>query len=239
MNLEISTQTSDVVTATMSSIEIVALINNLRDEDKAELHHRTFMTKVSKVLGEDAQNFLHIYKDSMNRDQRCFNLPKREASLMVMSESYEVQAKVYDRMVELEKAIQTPAAPAFVTRSQLIQIALEQEINIEKQAKEIEVAKPAVEMVERYVVAQGNKCFTEAAKVLRYKPHDLAQRLHQEGVIFKRGNVWLPYAVHENAGRFAVKTYEANGRTYSQTRVTPKGLVWIGEKYPSLNVTQT
>jgi len=88
---------------TMSSLEIVKIINDAREDGRAELAHSDFMKKVVKVLGEDAGKFSSIYKDSMNRDKPCYSLPKRETHLMVMSESYKVQAIVYDRMVELEK----------------------------------------------------------------------------------------------------------------------------------------
>lgn len=89
---------------TMSSVELVQLINDMREEGKAELRHDTFLAKVEKVLGEAHQNFLGTYKDRSNRESKCYHLPKREASLMVMSESYAVQAKVYDRWQELENA---------------------------------------------------------------------------------------------------------------------------------------
>jgi hypothetical protein len=89
---------------TLSSLELVAIINNLREEDAAELQHYDFTKKIVKVLGEkDAGKFSGIYKDSMNRDRPCYFLPKREASLMVMSESYKIQAAVYDRLQELEQ----------------------------------------------------------------------------------------------------------------------------------------
>jgi hypothetical protein len=45
--------------ATMSSVELVSIINKLRVEGQAELLHKSFLTKVVKVLGDVvAQNFL-------------------------------------------------------------------------------------------------------------------------------------------------------------------------------------
>ncbi len=97
MNLSTTTQ------QTMLSTEIVKIINDMREEGAAELRHDTFMAKVAKVLGEAAQNFLASYKGKDGTTRKCYALPKREANLMVMSESYAVQAAVYDRMVELEQ----------------------------------------------------------------------------------------------------------------------------------------
>lgn len=102
---EVSNQ-SDI--KTMSSIELVKIINDMREEGAAVLTHDNFMKKVVKVLGEvGAVKFNATYRDVQNKERPCYALPKREAHLMVMSESYKVQAAVYDKMVELEqKAIE-------------------------------------------------------------------------------------------------------------------------------------
>lgn len=87
----------------MSSVEIVKIINDMRDEGTAVLRHSDFLVKIKKVLGEDlATKFFGARIDSRGKEQPCYFLPKREAHLMVMSENYKVQAAVYDRMVELE-----------------------------------------------------------------------------------------------------------------------------------------
>lgn len=96
---EISTQPVQ----TMSSLEIVAVINELRPEGSAEMLHKNFMAKLEKHPGIDSAKFLAQYKDSTGRTLKCYNLPKREAELMVMSESLEVQTRVYDRMTALEQ----------------------------------------------------------------------------------------------------------------------------------------
>jgi len=87
---------------TMSSVELVDFINSQRHEGDAELRHDHFMAKVPKVLGVDAPNFLGTQKYGNNNVREVYNFPKREACLMAMSYSYELQAKVFDRMTELE-----------------------------------------------------------------------------------------------------------------------------------------
>lgn len=87
---------------TMTSVELVAVINSMREEGKAELLHKNFMVRLEGHPGIDSAKFLAQYKDSTGRMLKCYHLPKREAELMVLSESLAVQAKVYDRMVELE-----------------------------------------------------------------------------------------------------------------------------------------
>lgn len=101
----------DLITAapaqvTMTSLELVDYINSLRDEGASLLTHADFMKKVPKVLSEkDAGFFSDIYFDTYGREQRCYKFPKREACLMAMSYSYELQAKVYDYMTALENKL--------------------------------------------------------------------------------------------------------------------------------------
>lgn len=92
--------------ATMSSIELVAVINELREAGRAELRHDNFMVKIESHPAIDSPKFLgHVQVPGPNgssRKSKCYHLPKREVELMVMSESLAVQGRVYDRMVELE-----------------------------------------------------------------------------------------------------------------------------------------
>lgn len=88
---------------TMSSVELVEIINELRPEGAAELRHDNFITKIEKHPGIDAPKFLGTQKYGNGNTRKIYNLPKREAELMVMSESLEVQTRVYDRMTALEQ----------------------------------------------------------------------------------------------------------------------------------------
>ncbi len=89
---------------TMTSLELVEFINSQREDSASELRHSDFLDKTVKVLGlEMSESFRSSYMDSMNRQKPCYRFPKREACLMAMSYSYELQAKVFDRMTELEE----------------------------------------------------------------------------------------------------------------------------------------
>lgn len=99
MNALIST----VNPVTMTSLELVDYINSQRGEGEAELRHSDFLAKVPNVLGGGERNFSSTYRDVQNKERPCYAFPKREACLMAMSYSYELQAKVFDRMTELEQ----------------------------------------------------------------------------------------------------------------------------------------
>lgn len=99
-------------TPTMSSVELVDVINSMREPGSAELRHDNFMAKIEKHPGITSPKFLgHVEVPGPNgsvRKSKCYFLPKREAELMVMSESLEVQTRVLDRLIELESAAPAP-----------------------------------------------------------------------------------------------------------------------------------
>ncbi|WP_222115465.1 hypothetical protein, partial [Micrococcus luteus] len=84
----------------MTSLEILDFINEYRaknDDQPIQLRHADFMAKVQKVLGELSENYRSVYKDASGRSLPCYVFYKREACLMAMSYSYELQALVFDR----------------------------------------------------------------------------------------------------------------------------------------------
>ena len=93
---------------TMTSLEMVDYINSQRQVGDSVLAHSDFLKKVPQVLGQGHGNFSDTYQHPQNKQiYPMYRFPKREACLMAMSYSYELQAKVFDRMTELEH---TPGA---------------------------------------------------------------------------------------------------------------------------------
>lgn len=105
---------------TMTSLELVDYINAHRqsvatiEKPYVELHHRSFMSKVPQVLGvKDAAKFIasSFYQGngSAKLERQIYRFPKREACLMAMSYSYELQAQVFDRMTAMEEELKEKA----------------------------------------------------------------------------------------------------------------------------------
>jgi hypothetical protein len=126
MNLTTTQNTA----VTMTSLELVDYINSERSADDSQLAHSDFLKKVPQVLGETvAGNFSCYYTASNGKQNPCYTLPKREACLMAMSYSYELQAKVFDKMTELEsKARGVIAVPNFGSPADAWQAAYALEI---------------------------------------------------------------------------------------------------------------
>lgn len=87
--------------------------------------HYNFMNKAKKVLGEGIVNFYDTIeiKDlngNVTGTRKILVLPKREATLMAMSYSYELQAQVYDAYEAYEKALQQVATAETLEAAQVI-----------------------------------------------------------------------------------------------------------------------
>ncbi len=103
---------------TMSSLEMVDYINAERKQKAKQegltfpckkyrnLQHKSFLAKVPKVLGETSAKFfadgIFTSGNGAQSIRKIYNFPKREACLMAMSYSYELQAQVFDHMTQLE-----------------------------------------------------------------------------------------------------------------------------------------
>jgi hypothetical protein len=90
-------------TTTMTSLQLVDFINHLRKQenplDYVELLHKDFMGKIPKVLKTAAIQFAtvnYLVNQGATRERKIAIFEKREAMLMAMSYSYDIQAVVYD-----------------------------------------------------------------------------------------------------------------------------------------------
>lgn len=91
---------------TMTSLEVVDVINSYRDEDAVKLPHNDFLKKVRKIadelsLGNISQS---TYQNSQNKKQPMLLLDKKACLLMVASETPKVLQAIIDRWLELEAA---------------------------------------------------------------------------------------------------------------------------------------
>lgn len=223
--------TSIIQTAikTISSIELVFLINENRSDGSAELRHDNFMAKIERHPGIDSPKFLGQYKDGSGRMCKCYHLPKREAELMVMSESLVVQTKVYDMLVASELSLPTVIPPTY---SAALRLAADQAEIIEQQKAELEAAAPAIQFVEKYVDSTGLKSFRQVCKLLNAKENDFRTFLMARQIMYRLGGEWTPYAHHVDAGRFVVKAGTAeSGHAFNSAKFTAKGVEWVAGEF--------
>lgn len=228
---------------TMSSLEIAEICGQ---------RHDNFMAKVPLVLGESlAPKFLgtSYYTNGAGNSvpRKIYNLPKREACLMAMSYSYELQAAVYDKMTALEDQItkpkfeipQTLSAALRLAADQADQIEVLQNENVEKTLM-IEDLSPKAEFFDDYVDSAGLFGFRQVCKTLGIKENKFKVFLLEEHIMYYSDKTLMPYAQHLDAKRFEVKTGANNsGYAFTQSKFTAKGVEWIAELYKNRDKKQS
>ena len=191
---EIMSNLSTQTVQTMSSLELVKIINELREEGKAELRHDNFMAKIENHPGIDSPKFLGQYKDSTGRTLKCYYLPKRECELMVMSESLEVQAKVYDRMTALEQqALQGGAKtppPSIIAPSREFRalFGVGRLLGLDKNAAAISANQAVNKITGVNLLSLLGQTSMEAGNQseMLYTPTDLGKRIGVSGIAFNK-----------------------------------------------------
>lgn len=180
---------------TMSSPELVDYINAHRQEVATiekpykELRHDHFMAKVPQVLGEKAAPIFlgtDIYTNGTGGtvQRQIYRFPKREACLMAMSYSYELQAQIFDRMTAMEEALKKPALnlddPAFLRQALLGYT--EKVIELEHKVQALE---PKAKGLDRIADCTNVLGIRESAKVLKIGQNQLAQYLIDHKVVYR------------------------------------------------------
>jgi phage antirepressor YoqD-like protein len=93
---------------------------------------------------------------------------------------------------------------------------------------------PKVAFVDHYVDAAGAKGLRETAKILNMPEKAMIDALLRDKALFRQSGNLLPHALKQRDGLFTVKTGTSDfGHAFTQTRVTPRGIQWIAERYAS------
>ncbi len=201
-------------TPTISSVELVEIINSMRPEGSAELRHDHFMVRIEKHPGIDAPKFSGTQTYGNNNTRKVYNLPKREAELMVMSESLEVQTKVYDRMTALEEQLRITPPTRQKARQQVPAEAFKMLPMVVRAARALGLDRNAAAISANQVVAKltgtnvmqlmGNTHLTAEVQELVFTPSELGERmggisgrkvnmlLAEAGLQAKNGEHWAP-----------------------------------------------
>ena len=209
--------------ATMTSREIAELTGK---------EHRHVLRDVDVMLDElglDKGGYAQTWTHPQNgQNYPEYALDRELTDTLLTGYSAILRHKVIVRWRELESR-NLPAIPK--TMAQALRLAADQAEQIEAQQLQLEQQQPAVEFVDRFVESKSAKGFREVAKILGIKEREFISELAADKVIFKQGSNWLPIAEHQHNGRFTVKTGEANGHAFIQTRFTPEGIAWVAKRY--------
>nr|WP_257218145.1 phage antirepressor KilAC domain-containing protein [Acinetobacter sp. YH12238] len=216
---------------TMSSLELVDYINDSRkfDEKPVQLRHADFMAKVPKVLGlETSEKFRSSYLAGNGEQRPCYRFPKREACLMAMSYSYELQAQVFDRMTAMEQHIAAQNQPSYMIEDPIKRAEKWIEEAKQKQAvvRQLELAAPKAQALDTIANTSQTYCLRECAKTIGIKESDLIDLLLLKKWVYrepssnpqKKGKL-QPYAQYVTCGVFINRASPVMADSFGVERV--------------------
>jgi phage antirepressor YoqD-like protein len=225
MNLPALTQDG---AATMSSLEIAEI--TLKD-------HGHVMRDIRAVLDEAGighSKFGSSYINAQNKEQPCFNLPRRECDLVVSGYSVKYRLAIIDRWHQLEAG----RALAIPSHSEALRLAADAIDKANTLALEVADLKPKAEFHDQVTASDTVTQLAIACQVLDlpFGRNVLFQRLRNRGVLITGGDRHnLPKQEHVLNGRFTVKesSYIHDGEPHVRftTYVTQKGLDWLRREF--------
>lgn len=209
----------------MSSREIAALTQ------KQHKHVVRDIETMLNQLGENPEGFAHFWTHPQNNQTyREYFLDREHTECLITGYSAILRMKIIRRLHELEGE----CAPLPQTLPEALRLAADMAEQNAQLSYKVQQDAPKVAFVNHYVEAGGAKSLRETAKILNMPEKAMIDALVQDRVLFRQSGNLLPHALRQREGLFTVKTGTSDfGHAYTQTRVTPRGVQWIAERYAS------
>ncbi|MGJ8524308.1 hypothetical protein LMG33818_000016 [Halomonadaceae bacterium LMG 33818] len=211
----------------MDSTEISELVESRHDKVKQSIERLAArgvieLPPVGEIKTSTKPIHIYVFEGEKGR---------RDSLVVVAQLSPEFTGRLVDRWQELEEKVSKPLLPDFSNPVEAARAWADAKESEMKAIEAAQAAKPAVEFVDRYVKANNSKSIRETAKILRIPEKQFIQQLIDDKILYRQSGNLLPHQKHHNAGRFSVKTGEANGHAYTQTRVTGEGIDYLANAY--------
>lgn len=201
---------------TMSSVEVAELTNKRHDNVVVDIKK---MIRELWPIVSNAPDFTGTYKTKQGNDYRCYNLPKREAMILVSGYSVSLRARIIDRWSELENK-QAPQIPQ--TYSEALRLAADQ-------AEQLAIAAPKVAFVDNLVERSTLMTASQVGQKHKMSAVKLNRFLDELGGVYsksiKRSRVFCQAFVDGGYGEL-----KQTEQGYSQALFTTAGEQWVNEQ---------
>lgn len=210
---------------TMSSREIAELT------EKQHGHVCRDIEAMLKQLGESPEGYIQLWTHPQNGQKyREYRLDREHTECLITGYSAVLRMKIIRRLRELEDSAN--AIPQ--TLPEALRLAADMAEQNARLSHKVQQDAPKVAFVNQYVEAGGAKSLRETAKILNMPEKAMIDKLLRDKVLFRQSGNLLPHALRQREGLFTVKTGTSDfGHAYTQTRVTPRGVQWIAQRYAS------
>lgn len=210
---------------TMSSIELLALINQARAAfNEPEVRRNQFNARVEDEL-EGTHYKKTVVANENGTESIVFELTQDQCMLVSMRESKAVRRWVLEKI----KAMGVPQ-----TMAQALRLAADQAEKIEQQQAQLALAAPKVNFFDKVVERTTLMTATQVAQKLGMSAIKLNKHLDELGIYalgVKRARVFKQWVIDKGLGE--LKQTELG---YSQPLFTTAGEAWIVERLTSEGV---
>lgn len=210
---------------TMGSREIAELT------EKQHGHVCRDIETMFKQLGERPEGYIQLWTHPQNGQQyREYRLDREHTECLITGYSAALRMRIIRRLRELEEG----GAQLPQTLPEALRLAADMAEQNAELMNKVQQDAPKVAFVEHYVEAGGAKSLRETAKILNMPEKAMIDALLRDKVLFRQSGNLLPHALRQREGLFTVKTGTSDfGHAFTQTRVTPRGVEWIAQRYAS------
>lgn len=215
---------------TMSSRDLLDVINEVRKaEGENPVRVNQFHDRVADELSDF--NYKTFVVENLNNTQSTyFELTQDMCMLVAMRESKRVRRVVLEQLKNKFNQNQLQVPQTLPEALRLAAQAIEENIQLNEK---IALDAPKVAFMDKFVDTSTTKSLRETAKILKMSERAMIDTLIEDRILFRQSGNLLPYSNFAQNGCFEVKTGEANGHAYTQTRVTTKGMSYIAKRYAS------
>lgn len=112
---------------------------------------------------------------------------------------------------------------------------------MDEQSARLAVAEPKAAVLDAIAESDGDLALQDVGRHLGLGPNRAIWRMEEDGLLFRGSHGTLtPHAAWLDAGyfRYVTTAPDAAGRTFGQTKVTKRGLVWLATRYRQTAVAQ-
>lgn len=197
--------------------------------------HKHVLDSIVEILGSaefSATPLFHktVYIHPQNKQQYPEYLMTRDGfTLLAMSftgsKALAWKLKYIQAFNDMEQQLKNPfEIPK--TFSEALMLAAEQQKTIELQQGEIQVLTPKAQAFDDFISGEGYYNMGSAAKILGYGRNLLFAKLREYGILMRDN---IPYQKFVNLGYFVVKANSKQGKSFSTTLVSAKGVSYLRE----------
>lgn len=225
MNLLIS---NDI---TMTSLDIAEIVGKEHKNVIRDIRNEI------KSLGEEIGELIFeptSYTDKSNRKKPCYTFGKQGAMQLALKYDAKTRYRVIERIEQLENATK-PKLPT-TYKEALIQLVEQVEENERLHEQNLVLTQQNHELQPKatyYDMVLQNKSLLSVSKIAKdygMSAIKMNRLLHELGVQYKQGDIWLLYAKYQDKGYTQTHTHVIDAdKSRVQTKWTQKGRLFIYE----------